>query len=129
MPGILVAHAGLAAELRTTAESIVGPAPDLVTLSNAGTSPESLEADIGRALDETGSGTIVLVDLAGGSCHTAALRAARGRSEVYIVAGVNLSAVLVYLQKRDELTPADLVDYILDRGRSGFKATVPGGVS
>jgi mannose/fructose-specific phosphotransferase system component IIA len=129
VPGILVAHAGLAAALRSTAESIAGPAPDLATLSNDGASPESLEADIARALDQTGPGTIVLVDLAGGSCHTAALRAARGRSGVRVLAGVNLSAVLVYLQKRDELATPDLVEYILDRGRSGFKVTAAGGES
>jgi mannose/fructose-specific phosphotransferase system component IIA len=125
VPGILVAHAGLADALRDTAEQIAGPAPDLLTLSNADASTESLTGEIGRALEERGPGTVVLVDLAGGSCHSAALRAARGRSGVHVVAGANLALVVVFLQKRDELTAAELVKYITERARAGILATAP----
>lgn len=129
VPGILVAHGALAEALRGTAETIAGPAPDLLTLSNAGATPEALAADIGRALDDRGPGTVVLVDLAGGSCHAAALRAARGRIGVHVVAGVNLPLVLDFLQKRDRMEAAELVEHILDRGRAGLRATASGGDS
>lgn len=129
MPGVLVAHAGLAEALLRTAEAIAGPASDLRTLSNEGRTPEALSGEIAGTLDELGPGAVVLVDLAGGSCHTAALRAARGRAGVYVVAGVNLPLVLDFLQKRDRMDTGELVEHILDRGRAGLRATPAGGAA
>ena len=127
VPGLLVAHAALAAELKSTAESIAGPAPDLPCLSNRDLSPDELAEAIGLALDASGAGTIVLVDLAGGSCLAAVQRACRGRSGVSVVAGVNLPLILDFLQKRDVLPFDQLVIHLLERGHSGLKIVPAGG--
>jgi mannose/fructose-specific phosphotransferase system component IIA len=126
VPGILVAHAGLAFELRAAAEVIAGPAGDLVCLSNRDRHPDLLAGDVARALDGLGPEAMILVDLAGGSCLSAALRACRGRRGVSIVAGVNLPALLDYLQKRDSLPHRELLDHVVDRGRSGLKLVADG---
>jgi len=126
VPGILVAHGRLAAELKLTAESIGGPAPDLLCLSNVDRRPEELSEDIGAAIDERGPGTVVLVDLAGGSCCTAALRAARTRPKTVIVAGINLALLLDFLSKREDYASAELVTHMTERGHSGLKVVKAG---
>ena len=117
VPGILVAHGQLARELKVTAESIAGPAGDLLCLSNEGRSTDALALEIGRALDETGPGTMVLVDLAGGSCMTAAMKAVRTRPGNPVVAGMNLALVLDFVQKRHTQPLSELVAHVIGRGR------------
>jgi mannose/fructose-specific phosphotransferase system component IIA len=117
VPGILVAHGQLARELKVTAESIAGSAGDLLCLSNEGRSTDSLALEIGRALDETGPGTVILVDLAGGSCMTAALKAVRTRPGNPVVAGMNLALVLDFIQKRHTQSLSELVSHVIGRGR------------
>jgi mannose/fructose-specific phosphotransferase system component IIA len=117
IPGILVAHGQLAREFKVTAESIAGPAGDLLCLSNEGQSTDSLAGEIGRALDETGPGTVILVDLAGGSCMTAALKAVRTRPGHVVLAGMNLALVLDFIQKRHTQPLSELVSHAIGRGR------------
>lgn len=124
--GILVAHGGLAKELKRTAEAIAGPAADLDCFTNDDLAPEALAATIGRFLDERGGPVIVMVDLAGGSCLSAVLRATRGRAGVAVIAGVNLPLVLDFLQKRDVLPVAELLEHLVDRGRGGIRMVTPG---
>ena len=124
--GILVAHGGLAVELKRTAESIAGPADDLDCFSNDDVAPEALAAAIGRFLDGRNGPAVVMVDLAGGSCLSAALRASRGRAGVAVIAGVNLPLVLDFLQKRDVLPMAELLEHLVDRGRGGIRMVTPG---
>ena len=125
VPALLVAHGGLAPELKATAESIAGAAEDLVCLSNRDCSPEELTEEVGRCLDAR-PGCIVMVDLAGGSCLAAVQRACRDRSGVTVVAGVNLPLLLDYLQKRETLPRDELLAHMVDRGRNGIKV-VSGG--
>ena len=126
VPALLVAHGGLAPELKATAESIAGAADDLVCLSNRDCSPEELAEEVGRCLDARGPGCIVMVDLAGGSCLAAVQRACRNRSDVAVVAGVNLPLLLDYIQKRETLSRDDLLAHMLDRGRDGLRVVIGG---
>jgi mannose/fructose-specific phosphotransferase system component IIA len=126
VPALLVAHGDLASELKATAETIAGPADDLVCLSNCDCSPEELIAEVTRRLDAIGPGPLVLVDLAGGSCLAAVQRACRLRPDVAVVAGVNLPLLLDYLQKRDTLPRDELLAHLVDRGRAGLKVVTGG---
>ncbi len=121
VPGILVAHGRLAEELKSTAESIAGPAPDVVCLSNAGKSPEGLAEEVQAALAGIDGIPLVLVDLAGGSCLAAVRRALRHRPEVPVVAGMNLPLVLDFLQNRRSLSGEELIRHCLDRGAVGIR--------
>jgi mannose/fructose-specific phosphotransferase system component IIA len=127
VPGMLVAHGDLAHELKRTAEKISGGTYDLLCFTNHDLSPETLAVEIGEALDQSGPGTIVMVDLAGGSCLSAVLRATRTRPGVHVIAGINLPLVLDFLQNRDTLPPNELAAHLLDRGHAGLKAVVSGG--
>jgi mannose/fructose-specific phosphotransferase system component IIA len=121
VPGLLVAHAGLAEELRIAAREIFGSVEDLKCLTNRSSTPEALADAITRVLDEKGPGIIVMVDLAGGSCLAAVLKACRGRKGVGVVAGVNLALILDFLQNRDSLPAEKLLDHMIERGHAGLK--------
>jgi len=120
-PGLLVAHGRLARELLTTAESIAGPAPDVVCLSNDGKTPESLAGEIAAALEGMPSVPVILVDLAGGSCLQAVRRAVPYRPEIPVAAGMNLPLVLDFLQNRATLSGGGLLEHLLERGRTGIR--------
>lgn len=121
VPGILVAHGRLAEELKSTAESIAGAAPDILCLSNEGKSPEGLAADVLLAVGGIEGTPVVLVDLAGGSCLAAVRRALRERPDINVVAGMNLPLVLDFLQNRGSLSGDELIRHLLERGCAGIR--------
>jgi mannose/fructose-specific phosphotransferase system component IIA len=103
--GILVTHGRLGAELRQTAESILGPQEELVVVSNAGLSIEGL-ADQLRTLVPRGQPSVLFVDLPGGSC---------GHICVLLASGVNLPMLLEFLVHRSRVSPAELKRRLLTR--------------
>lgn len=128
VPGIVVAHGRLAAEMLAAARSIGGGGEDVAALSNDGRSLGELTADVAAALADRGPGAVILVDAVGSSCMVAAMTAARGRPDVTVIAGVNLPLLLDFLQKRVRMAPAELVPHIVDRGRGGVKILAGEGV-
>ena len=112
--GILVTHGRLGAELRQTAESILGQQEELVVVSNAGLSVEGL-ADRLRTLVPPGQRSVLFVDLPGGSCGHVCALLQRERPELLLASGVNLPMLLEFLVHRARVSPAELKQRLLTR--------------
>lgn len=126
---VIVAHGGLAAELKRATEHVVGPQPALVAISIG---PEDDRAartaeicDAADAVDD-GSGVVVVTDMYGGSPSNLSLRACRP-SNRKILTGVNLP-MMVKLVKSRHLPVEDAVSRAEEAGRryiNSFDGAVP----
>lgn len=100
---VIVAHGGLAAELKRATEHVVGPQAAIVAISIG---PEdnraARTAEICDAADsvDTGAGVVVVTDMFGGSPSNLSLRACRP-SNRKILTGVNLPMMIKLVKSRD----------------------------
>jgi mannose/fructose-specific phosphotransferase system component IIA len=102
--GIVVAHGALAQSLVDEVERISGLTGVLTPVSNTNCDREQIEQRIAAA---AGDGpAVIFVDMPCGSCFFAAMQRARGREDVRVVTGVNLSMLLDFVHHQ-ELPPAD----------------------
>ena len=120
--GVVVAHGNLARCLVETAEGIAGSSEAVVPLSNTDCGPEELERRIREAVG--GEASVVLVDLASGSCAHAARLAIRNTPGARVVTGVNLPMLLDFFFHRD-MPLSELVDRLEVKGQTGIKAYHP----
>jgi mannose/fructose-specific phosphotransferase system component IIA len=102
--GIVVAHGTLALALVQEAERISGETGVLVAVSNTDCGKEEIEQRVAEAVGE--GPAVFFVDMPCGSCFFAAMRLARGRSDIQVVTGVNLPMLLDFVHHRS-LPPAD----------------------
>lgn len=102
--GIVVAHGALAPALVQEAERISGERGILAAVSNTECGREQIEQRVAEAVAE--GPAVVFVDMPCGSCFFAAMRVARGRSDVQVVTGVNLPMLLDFVHNRS-LPPSD----------------------
>lgn len=99
---VIVAHGGLAAELKRATEHVVGPQSAIVAISIG---PEdnrpARTAEICDAADavDVGSGVVVVTDMFGGSPSNLSLRACRP-SNRKILTGVNLPMMIKLVKSR-----------------------------
>ena len=120
--GVLVTHAALGEELLRTAEGILGPQSDIVVISNAGTSLETLSEKVDSAIAVHREGVIFLfVDLVGGSCSQACLRIRHRHPDTVVFSGVNLPMFLEFLYHRGRVTVTELSERLLAKGREGIQ--------
>lgn len=117
--GVVVAHAELAQALVAAVEAISGVRGALRAVSNEGLGPDELAEVIGEAAG--GTGTILFVDLAGGSCGLAGLQHVRESRGCAWVAGVNLPMLLDFVFHR-EMPIAALVPRLVRKGQAGQRA-------
>jgi mannose/fructose-specific phosphotransferase system component IIA len=96
-----------------------GGGGSLTALSNEGRSTVDLANDIGSWLDEHPGPVVIMVDVAGGSCASAARLAAAERPGVWVVGGANLPMLVTFVAGVESMEPASLVSKILDRARVG----------
>jgi len=121
VPALLVMHGDLSAALIRAAEQVEGPIEGVETLTNAGLSRESLEAEIARRVSSWPEGGLVLTDFWGGSCHTCGLSAARGHAELVVVTGLNLPTLLDYLHNRDRYSVVELAERLQKKGQESIR--------
>jgi PTS system mannose-specific IIA component len=120
---LLVTHGDLGGELLSTAQLIVGPQDGVRVLSNKELSTESLCGALQKELLSYGEDeTIVFVDVAGGSCHSACKAAQNIPKTVRVISGVNLPMVLEFFHYRERMPFSELVERILTKGRVGIQA-------
>jgi mannose/fructose-specific phosphotransferase system component IIA len=112
---LLVTHGNLGECLLESAGLIYGEAVGVDCLSNDPHDAPGLAAAIQEWLGPEDNDTLILVDVGGGSCGTAARLAADGRKHTWILGGVNLPMVLTCLGSSDAMDGQALVDKILDR--------------
>lgn len=115
---VIVAHGGLAAELKRATEHVVGPQENLVAISIGPEDDRSRRtAEICDAADrvDRGAGVIVVTDMFGGSPSNLSLRACRPQNRK-ILTGVNLP-MMIKLAKSRQLTVEDAVTRAAEAGR------------
>jgi mannose/fructose-specific phosphotransferase system component IIA len=96
--GILVGHGRLAEGMLDAVQEITGLGEGLVTLDNAGLTPEALEERLDQLAGDKPS--VVFVDLPSGSCAFAARRLKLRQANVAVVCGVNLPLLLDFIFHR-----------------------------
>lgn len=122
---ILVSHGNYGSEILKTAESILGPQSDCVSIS----------VDVARDVDESvrrlndaagrldyGAGVILLTDMFGGTATNLALSLLRNR-QVEVVTGVNLPMLLKVFESRATTALADLAALADEAGKGGIVIT------
>ena len=116
---IVITHGAFGQELLRTAQDMVGRQDNVVAI---GVTPDMGAENLGAALDEalsrlnTPEGTLILVDMLGGTpCNTALLKAKDLLAE--IVTGVNLYMVLSSFTHRARLDLKALAAKVMEDGR------------
>jgi PTS system mannose-specific IIA component len=115
---VIVAHGGLASELKRATEHVVGPQPAMVAISIGPEDDRSERTreicDAADAVDD-GSGVVVVTDMFGGSPSNLSLRACRPQDRK-ILTGVNLP-MLIKLAKSRDLSVDEAVSRAAEAGR------------
>ncbi len=120
--GVVLAHGDVAHALVGAVEEISGESGALVALSNRGLAGPDLDRELAALAGDRS--VVVFVDLWGGSCGIAGLRHVKspgpssGRRAC--ISGVSLPVLLDFVFNRHLPLP-ELVDRLLDRGRSGLR--------
>ena len=120
LPGVLIAHGGMAKGMLDAVQRISGAGTDVLkALSNEGKSPEVLQA----ALDELvgKDPAVIFTDLASGSCALAARVCCREASQQVMISGVNLPMLLDFVFNR-HLPLSELVPRLLAKGGESLRS-------
>ncbi|MBF9034894.1 PTS fructose transporter subunit IIA [Rhodobacterales bacterium HKCCE2091] len=115
---VIVAHGGLAAELKKATEHVVGPQAGMVAIQvGAEDDRARRQSEICDAADavDTGDGVVLVTDMYGGSPSNLSLRACRPQNRK-ILTGVNLP-MLIKLAKSRGLGVDEAVRRATDAGR------------
>jgi len=125
-PILLVAHRGLGEGLLTAAEAILGRRPEVDHVTNDGLSPETLAGEINRWLEAHPGPVLILTDLGFGSCCQTARRASRERTQVGILAGVNLPVLLAAVRSSVQEDLASFLRHLHARGQGSVEMYLGG---
>lgn len=121
--GIVLTHGSMCYGLVDAVRKISGIQEDvLVALTNDGRGPEDLFAAVVEAGGE--GPALIFTDLQTGSCALAARFACRDPERFRVIFGANLPMLLDFVFHRD-LPLDELVDRLLEKGRSGIQAMEP----
>ena len=127
MRALLVTHGRLGEELLASAACIYDAEAPIEAISNRDLDAAGLAQRIREWLDRDDGPVLVFVDVGGGSCGNAAQLACAGRSQSWVLGGVNLAMVLTYLGSHGQLEPPELVSKILDRALNAVRLLDDGG--
>jgi PTS system mannose-specific IIA component len=114
---LLVTHAGLAEELLSAAEMIVGKIEMAETIGiRADAKVEGIMADIRGAIGKfSGKGVIIMTDMFGGTPSNVSLSFLED-NRVEVLTGVNLPMVIKFATERNRWGVADLAQKLKDCG-------------
>ena len=118
--GLIVGHRNIGEAFLRALESINGVHENIIPISNDGLSTDEIVDKI-KAASTNGQddGTIIFVDVFGGSCWQAAKRAQLPRC--CIITGLNLPMLLSFVNKRETLSFDDLSSVLETDGKRGIK--------
>jgi PTS system mannose-specific IIA component len=117
---IVVAHAGLAAELIKAAEMIVGPMEQAAAVEiNPSDSADVIRAALDSAMQKVSTGElIIMTDMFGGTPSNMSLSFLQ-ENKVEVLTGVNLPMLIRFASDRERYGVAELAALIRDSGRDG----------
>lgn len=116
---VIVTHGRLAQEFRLALEHVIGPQEQIDTISiGPDDDMELRRAEIVEAVKKvnTGSGTVLLTDMFGGTPSNLAISVMEATS-VEVIAGINLPMLIKLASVRGECSLAEAVDRAKDAGR------------
>jgi PTS system mannose-specific IIA component len=116
---VLVTHGHLADEFRSALEHVVGPQPQIATISvGPEDDMEQRRQEILEAIGsvDTGSGVVILTDMFGGTPSNLAISVMNG-ANVEVVAGINLPMLIKLVSVRDTALLEQAVVQAQDAGR------------
>lgn len=117
----LITHGNFADCLKNLAEKLVTPAVDIYTYTNMTLSLEEIEKDIADKIAQQKPGkTLILVDLAGGSCWLAANRIKRNNPDIAVIGGVNVPLIVSYHVNSLNMNWNDLLIKLVEDGKKGI---------
>lgn len=120
---ILLTHGPIGEAMIEAAKGITGLDEGLHPLSVANMSVQEIAArllSLINAPDEKQDGVIILASLKGGSCWNVAISVAKDQEKVRVVSGLNLSMVLSFITKRNNLSLDELSEQITQDGLRGI---------
>ena len=121
MTGLLVvAHAGLAAELINAAEMIVGKIDGSAYVEiNPGDSVDKIRMALTTAIESVSSENIIIMtDMFGGTPSNMSLSFLK-ENQIEVLTGVNLPMLIRFASDRDRFCISELASLIRDSGREG----------
>jgi mannose PTS system EIIA component len=116
---VIVTHGNLACEFRTALEHVVGPQEQVETISiGPDDDLDERRTDMLAALAkvDSGDGVVVLTDMFGGSPSNLAISAME-KSDVEVVAGVNLPMLVKLASVRGECGLEEAISQAQEAGR------------
>lgn len=124
---ILITHGQLAQQMLETASQIIGKPAQEGFATFAVTTASSVEQEAAKVrayLDTCTDGVVILTDIFGGSATNISLTASKDLSNVYVIAGLNLSMLLTAINSRKKLSAKELAEKIeADGKRAVINAT------
>jgi len=116
---VLVTHGHLADEFSAALEHVMGPQPQIATVTiGPEDDMEQRRHDIIAAVDKvrSGDGVVILTDMFGGTPCNLAI-SVMSAPDVEVLAGVNLPMLVKLAKVRGELPLAEAVDVAQEAGR------------
>lgn len=118
---VIAGHGSFPQGLLSAAERIVGRQEGVVTISNDELSVQALQEKLKQGLTGVHNRVYIFIDIAGGSCFTAARSLIPSHPDLVFIAGVNLSMLVTYLSYRSKLSGKELVKKTLEAGQRGIQ--------
>ena len=117
---VVVAHAGLAAELINAAEMIVGKIEGSAAVEiKPEDSVDQIRAALTAAIESVSSEDIIIMtDMFGGTPSNMSLSFLK-ENQIEVLTGVNLPMLIRFASDRDRFGVAELASHIRDSGREG----------
>lgn len=117
---VVVAHAGLAAELLRACEMIVGPLEKAIPIEiKTDDSVETIRDALTSAMQTVeADGIIIMTDMFGGTPSNMSLSFLED-NRIEVLTGVNLPMMIKFASDRNRLGVAELAAQIRDSGRDG----------
>jgi PTS system mannose-specific IIA component len=117
---VVVAHAGLAAELINAAEMIVGKIEGSAAVGiNPEDSVDQIRTALTAAIESVSSENIIIMtDMFGGTPSNMSLSFLK-ENRIEVLTGVNLPMLIKFASDRSRLGVAELASQIRDTGREG----------
>ena len=117
---IIITHGNFGAELKKSAELVLGPLKDVYCLSlNEGTDPMELSEELAEILEKAPDNTIILTDLFGGTpSNISAIYATK--KNYTVISGVNLPILVEAEMSRTESGNEDMTERLISAGTSGI---------